>query len=159
MVAYQAFLSMEFSRQEYYGGMPFPSPGDLLDPGIELGSPILQADSLPTEPPGRPKESSIYTGEKTVSPIMFVKTHSHIQKMKSNPYFAPHTKTNSKWIKTLNLRPEIIILLKVICSNLLDIIVGDDFFLDLTAQGKAIEAKYKQLGRHQVKKFCKINYQ
>ena len=58
---------MEFPRQEYYSGMPFPSPGDLLDPGVELRSPILQADSLPAEPPVKPKESSIYTGEKTVS--------------------------------------------------------------------------------------------
>ena len=49
-VAYQA-PSMGFSRQEYWGGLPFPSPGDLLDPGIEPGSPALQADALPSEPP------------------------------------------------------------------------------------------------------------
>ena len=47
-------LSMEFSRQEYWSGLPFPSPGDLRDPGIEPGSPALQADSLPSEPPGKP---------------------------------------------------------------------------------------------------------
>ena len=40
-----------FSRQEYWNGFPFPSPGDLPNPGIELGSPRLQADSLPSEPP------------------------------------------------------------------------------------------------------------
>ena len=51
-VAYQASLSMEFSRQEYWSGLPFPSPGDLPDPGIESGSPTLQADVLPSEPPG-----------------------------------------------------------------------------------------------------------
>ena len=45
-------LSMEFSRQEYWGGLPFPSPGDLPDPGTEPRSPALQADSLPSEPPG-----------------------------------------------------------------------------------------------------------
>ena len=45
----QAPLSMEFSRQEYWSGLPFPSPGDLLDPGIESGSPALQIDSLPSE--------------------------------------------------------------------------------------------------------------
>ena len=45
----QAPLSMGFSRQEYWSGLPFPSPGDLLDPGIEPGSPALQADSLLTE--------------------------------------------------------------------------------------------------------------
>ena len=48
-VAHQAPLSMGFSRQEYRGGMPFPSPRDRPDPGIELRSPALQANSLPTE--------------------------------------------------------------------------------------------------------------
>ena len=52
-VAYQASPSMGFSRQEYWSGLLFPSPGDLLDPGIEPGSPILQADTLPFEPPGK----------------------------------------------------------------------------------------------------------
>ena len=51
-VACEAPLSLEFSRQEYWGGLPFPSPGDLPDPGVETGSPALQADSLPSEPPG-----------------------------------------------------------------------------------------------------------
>ena len=48
-VACQAPLSMGFSRQEYWSGLPFPSPGDLPDPGIKPGSPALQADDLPTE--------------------------------------------------------------------------------------------------------------
>ena len=48
-VAYQAALSMGFSRQEYWSGLPFPSPGDLPNPGNEPASPALQADSLPTE--------------------------------------------------------------------------------------------------------------
>ena len=52
-VARQAPLSMGFSRQEYWSELPFPSPGDLPDPGIELGSPALQADALPSEPPGK----------------------------------------------------------------------------------------------------------
>ena len=51
-VAHQAPLSMGFSRQEYWSGLPFPSPGDLPDPGIEPGSPALQSDALPSEPPG-----------------------------------------------------------------------------------------------------------
>ena len=50
-VAYQASPSMGFSRQEYQSGLPFPSPGDLPDPGIKPGSPELQADALPSEPP------------------------------------------------------------------------------------------------------------
>ena len=45
---------MGFSRQEYWSGLPFPSPGDLPDPGIEPGSPMLQADTLTSEPPGKP---------------------------------------------------------------------------------------------------------
>ena len=53
-VAYHAPLSMEFSRQEYWSGLPFPSPGDLPDPGIEPGSPALHAGALPSEPPGKP---------------------------------------------------------------------------------------------------------
>ena len=53
-VAYQAPPSMGFSRQEYWSGLPFPSPGDLPDPGIEPRSPALQADALPSEPPGEP---------------------------------------------------------------------------------------------------------
>ena len=54
-VAYQASPSMGFSRQEYWSGLPFPSPGDLPDPGIEPGSPSFQADALTTEPPGKPQ--------------------------------------------------------------------------------------------------------
>ena len=53
-VAYQSPQSMEFSRQEYWNGLPLPSPGDLPDPGIEPRSPALQADALPFEPPGKP---------------------------------------------------------------------------------------------------------
>ena len=53
-VACQALLFMAFSRQEYSSRLPVPSPGDLPDPGIEPGSPTMQADSLPSEPPGNP---------------------------------------------------------------------------------------------------------
>ena len=52
-VAYQAPLSMRFSRQEYWSGLPFPSPGDLPDPGIEPRSPALESDALTSEPPGK----------------------------------------------------------------------------------------------------------
>ena len=53
-VTYQSPQSMEFSRQEYWSGLPFPSPGDLPDPGIEPGSPALQTDTLLSDPPGEP---------------------------------------------------------------------------------------------------------
>ena len=53
-VAHQAPPSMEFSRQEYWSGLPFPSPGNLPDPEIEPRSHILQVDALLSEPPGNP---------------------------------------------------------------------------------------------------------
>ena len=49
---------MGFSRPEYWSGRPFPSPGDLPNPGTEPRSPTLQADSLPAEPQGKPQKSS-----------------------------------------------------------------------------------------------------
>ena len=52
IVAHQSPLSLAFSEQEYWSVLPFPSPVDLPNPGIEPGSPALQADSLPSEPPG-----------------------------------------------------------------------------------------------------------
>ena len=52
-IAHQAPPSMGSSRQEYWSGLPFPSPGDLPDPGIEPRSPIMQADALTSEPPGK----------------------------------------------------------------------------------------------------------
>ena len=54
-VAHQTPPSRRFSRQEYWSGLPFPSPGDLPDPGIEPWSPALQADALPSVLPGKPK--------------------------------------------------------------------------------------------------------
>ena len=56
-VAYQAPQSMEFSRQEHWNGLPFPSPGDLPNPRLDPGSPALQADALLSEPlPKRKKK-------------------------------------------------------------------------------------------------------
>ena len=54
-VACQAPLSMGFSRQEYWSGVPFASPGDLPDPGMELASPALEGRFLITKPPGKPQ--------------------------------------------------------------------------------------------------------
>ena len=59
-VAHQAPPSMEFSRLEYWNGLPFPSPGDLPDPGIEPRSPSLQADALPSKLPGYPQNTIVY---------------------------------------------------------------------------------------------------
>ena len=57
-VIYQVSPSMRFSRQEYWSGLPFPSPGDLPNPGIEPRSLALQADTLPSEPPGKPSRDA-----------------------------------------------------------------------------------------------------
>ena len=58
-VGHQAPLSMELSWEEYWSGLPFPSPGDLPYPGNEPESPALQVDSLPAEPPGKPKNTGV----------------------------------------------------------------------------------------------------
>ena len=59
-VAHQALPSMEFSRQEYWSRLPFPSPGNLPDPGIEPRSPTLQADALTSVPPGKPLNTRLF---------------------------------------------------------------------------------------------------
>ena len=60
-VVYQASLSMGFFRQEYWSGLPIPSPGDLPDPETEPRSPELQADALLSEPPGKLLSISVVT--------------------------------------------------------------------------------------------------
>ena len=62
-VAYQASPSMGFSRQEYWSGLPFPSPGDLPNPGIEPRSLELEAGALTSKPPGKPK---MYSGSQNM---------------------------------------------------------------------------------------------
>ena len=66
-VAYQAPPSVGFSRQECWSGLPFPSSGDLPNPGIEPGSPALQADALPSAPPGKPNSLATIVCEVTQS--------------------------------------------------------------------------------------------
>ena len=76
-VAHQAPLSMEFSRHEYWSGLPFPSPGDLHNPGIEPRSPILQADSLPSELSGKQQsqDSVQSSGRQTLPPLVLSPAH------------------------------------------------------------------------------------
>ena len=77
-VAYQVLLSMGFSRQEYWSGLPFPSPGDLPDPGTKPRSPALQADALPSEPqekPTTPRWNTIYV---TIQTYTLKKQEFHI---------------------------------------------------------------------------------
>ena len=68
-VAHQAPPSMGFSRQEYWSGLPFPSPGDLPNSGIEPRSPVLQADALTSEPPGKPNSCQNYHVNQSVAPM------------------------------------------------------------------------------------------
>ena len=58
-VAHQAPLSMGFSKQEYWGGLPCPPPGDLPNPGVKARSSALQVDSSPSEPPGKPMNTAV----------------------------------------------------------------------------------------------------
>ena len=64
-IARQASLSLGFPRQEYWSGLPFPSPGDLPDQGIEPGSLALQADSVLSEPPGKPSKDRVKSNHHT----------------------------------------------------------------------------------------------
>ena len=75
-VAYQAPLFMEFSRQEYWSELPSPSLGDLPDPGIELWSPTLQADTLPSKPPGKPLYSLRYSKTENIRKTISLIPHS-----------------------------------------------------------------------------------
>ena len=87
-VAYQALPSMGFSRQEYWSVLPFPSPGDLPNPGIEPGSPALQADALPSEPPGKPESQP----GASINPLVDM-LHSPLQSQTSKTSSFSHFKS------------------------------------------------------------------
>ena len=92
-VAYQAPLSMGFSRQEYWSGLPFPSPGDLPHPGIKPRSPASQADALPSEPPGSPswlRSHNFVTQESAVSSLVR-------QNNKAILFYFPPTSVSKIW--------------------------------------------------------------
>ena len=74
-VAHQAPPSMGFSRQEYWSGLPFPSPGDLPNPGIKLRSPALQADALTSEPPEKPSKNNNNNNNKLNICIYYILLH------------------------------------------------------------------------------------
>ena len=74
-VAHQAPPSMGFSRQEYWSGLPFPSPGDLPDPGIKPRSPAMQADALTSEPPGKPLDEFLgFSQSRPTWPMVLTRT-------------------------------------------------------------------------------------
>ena len=79
-VAHQALLCMEFSRQDYWSGLPFPSPGVLPDPGIEPRSPALQVGSLLSAPPGKGK-----VGANHILYVYFMEVLAHCWEGEKNP--------------------------------------------------------------------------
>ena len=92
---------MGFSRQEYWTGLPFPSPGDLPDPGIEARSPALQADTLPSEPPGKPSRGGSNTGSRLV--YLFVDCRQHLpisSGFKHRPYQGTEDGNSYPFIKS-----------------------------------------------------------
>ena len=86
-VAHRAPLSMEFSRQESWNGLPFPSPGDLPEPGTEPGSPAPRADSLPIEVPGKLSESSKWHSKH--NQITFKKASQYTRRLTTPKYKPP----------------------------------------------------------------------
>ena len=92
-VAHQAPLSMEFSRQEYWSGLWFPSLGDLPDPGIKLRSPALQADSLPAEPSRKPNKYH----RKILKPLSLPLSHGDVPSVSIRV-----TMLKTKYLKRLN---------------------------------------------------------
>ena len=80
-IAYQASPSVGFSRQEYWSGLPFPSPGDLPDPRIKPGSPALEADALTSEPSGKRKGS--------VPLINYIGSPASVKLPTASPYQEP----------------------------------------------------------------------
>ena len=88
---------MGFSRQEYWSGLSFPSPGDLPQPGIKPGSPALQADSLPTELPGKPP------GNKSKSMWKSKGKYVDYNGMINTPLSQKHTTQKSLTTKILEL--------------------------------------------------------
>ena len=78
---------MGFPRQEFLSGLPFPSLGDLPNPGIEPWSPVLQADSLPSEPPGKPKNKNAHYEDLPENPIL--RLHPKEISQKFNYFIVP----------------------------------------------------------------------
>ena len=112
-------LSMEFSRQVYWSGLPFLSPGNLLNPGIELGSPALQVDSASSEPPGKPLcliiLPKLYLFNSSSSPFFFqilmiyLFNCSNIFQMLSQFLITPHSSSSYILIQR-NLKTHIVLL-------------------------------------------------
>ena len=88
-------MFVEFSGQEYWSGLPFPSPGDLPVPGIEPRSPALQADSLLSEPPGKPSSATKEAIMQQVEKAHSLQRRPRAAKKKSMYYTHTHTHTHT----------------------------------------------------------------
>ena len=95
-------LFVEFSGQEYWSGLPFPSPGDLPVPGIEPRSPALQADSLLSEPPGKPSSATKEAIMQQVEKAHSLQRRPRAAKKKSMYYTHTHTHTHTHTRKGFN---------------------------------------------------------
>ena len=95
-VGHQAPLSMGFPRQEYWGGLSFPSPGDLPDPGIKPGSPTSQAEFLPSEPPGK-------QGKKEMKTILGLRERVEIVVLSTKSMYHDTAHKNKDNLKVLKL--------------------------------------------------------
>ena len=102
-VAHQAHPPMGFSRQECWSGLPFPSPGDLPDPGMEPRSPALHADTLTSEPPRKPKMAIVSLYQSTVTLNINV----------SNPLIERH---KSGWMNSKKQKTQLYAVYKRLCS-------------------------------------------
>ena len=93
---------MGFSRQEYQGGLPFPSPGDLPDPGIRPGSPALQAEALPSEPPGKPSSKAVTILRKLHNWVTDFSLENMYQHLQDN--FLNFKKTHQITVRTIHFK-------------------------------------------------------
>ena len=118
-VAHQAPLSVGFSRQEYWSGLPFPPPGDLPDPGIEPRSRTSllhwQAGSLPLAPPGKPVGYLAYLRFFFLSPIpLHTHTHTHTHTLtRANTFLIPSVCKKSRCSNLIKVLNEIKSLYKI----------------------------------------------
>ena len=98
MVAYQAPPSIGFSRQEYWRGLPFPSPADLPNAGIEPVSPALQTDTLLSEPPGKPNQfSSVQSLSRVWCLWSHESQHARPPCLSPTPGVHPDSRPSSQW--------------------------------------------------------------
>ena len=124
-VAHQAFLRMGFSRQRYWSGLTFPPSGDLPNPGIEAGSPTLQADSLPSEPPGKACSRLIFippSETRGISTSLLAKQMSNQGNQGQNPFL--ESPSGSFLAPALLTKPCTLWLLGFSSSNSPSLLVG-----------------------------------